>query len=76
MARDAANGLKSLGRTLLQGVLRERSESEVAQSIGVSQPKVSRWASGSAVPVKYLDRLNLLRRWGVPMSSWESDTDR
>ena len=53
----------------IRELLRERTQCELAAEVGVTQPVISRWASGQGRPAPH-HRARLAVLYGIPERDW------
>lgn len=77
LPRDAAGGVRSLGRRLLNVALERTTQRELARDISrivgrtISQGRISELASGKYVSDSYSLRMAFHRRIGIPPGAWD-----
>ena len=81
LRRDAAGGVCSLGRAMLNAQLEHMTQKEVARAVSrftrkrVSQSTISKLATGRLVTDSYELRRALERQAGIPIDAWDQAAD-
>ena len=61
-------------KMLAEAVIRAGGQTRLAREIGCSQPTVHFWLRGEQTPSPRF-RVELEERYGIPILSWDDDTD-